>query len=72
MVTGLEKYLITENNLRGFEEETILDYEVGSLMVFDACQVHASIVMQMVTQRHINYWMKNGMNIQFYLEHERN
>lgn len=69
-----EKYPhITENNLRGFEEETILDYEVGSLMVFDACQVHASIVIPS-DSAHIEHtgWMKNGMNIQFYLEHERN
>ena len=64
---------ITKNNLRGFEEEIVLDYRVGSVMVFDACQVHAS-TMQLVTQRYNdgNCWMKNGINIQFYLDHASN
>jgi len=67
-----EKYPhISQNNFRGFEEEIILDYKLGSVMVFDACQVHAS-VLEPYEKPEIHNWLKNGINIQFYLEHENN
>ena len=40
-------------------------------MVFDACQVHAS-VLEPYEKPEIHNWLKNGINIQFYLEHENN
>lgn len=57
---------VTQNNLRGFEEETILEHETQSLFVFDACQIHASVLHDSKSAN----WMKNGINIQFYKHHE--
>ena len=66
-----EKYPhLTKNNLKGFEEEVVLGYDVGSVMVFDACQIHASVLMPYKEHPEIHKWMKNGINIQFYLNHE--
>lgn len=57
---------VSQNNLRGFEEETILEHETGSLFVFDACQIHASVLHDGKPAD----WMKNGINIQFYKYHD--
>ena len=58
-----EKYpLISKENFSGFSEEAIFKQVTGDVMVFDACQVHASC-QPAGTSTH---WMKNGMNIQFY------
>ena len=58
-----EKYpLISKENFSGFSEEAIFRQVTGDVMVFDACQVHASCQPE-GTHKH---WLKNGMNIQFY------
>jgi len=52
-------------NMRGFSIETVLNYNPGDVMIFDACQVHASCVRRSKP----NYrWLKSGINIQFYKE----
>lgn len=51
---------ISENSFRGLSHETILEQDVGSILVFDACQVHASIVIDKEP------WLKNAINVQFY------
>lgn len=63
--TGFLMPQIPVGNLRGLSVETALPYSVGDIMVFDACQVHASCVKRSKP----NYrWLKSGMNIQFYRE----
>ena len=53
---------ITKESFSGFTEEMVIKQRVGDVMVFDACQVHASCQPE-GTHKH---WLKNGMNIQFY------
>jgi len=56
---------IPPGNLIGLSIEDALPYEVGNIMIFDACQIHASTVKR----NKPNYrWLKSGMNIQFYKE----
>jgi len=56
---------IPVGNLKGLSIETVLDYTPGSVMLFDACQIHASCVKRSKP----NYkWLKSGINIQFYKE----
>lgn len=58
-----EKYpIIPKENFSGFSEEAIFKQRMGDVMVFDACQVHASCQLPGSNP----HWMKNGMNIQFY------
>ena len=57
---------ISKNNLRGFEEEIVLEHQIGSIMLFDACQIHASVLWDEQPPT----WMKNGINIQFYKHHD--
>jgi hypothetical protein len=58
-----EKYpLISKENFSGFSEEAIFKQRIGDVIVFDACQVHASCQLPGSDP----HWMKNGMNIQFY------
>jgi len=58
-----ERYpTITKENFSGFSEEIVFKQRVGDIMVFDACQVHASCQLDGTSDR----WLKNGMNIQFY------
>jgi len=54
---------VTENNFRGFSHESVFEQSTGSILVFDACQLHSSIVIDNKP------WMKNAINIQFYKEH---
>jgi hypothetical protein len=54
--------LISKENFSGFSEEAIFKQKTGDVMVFDACQVHASCQLPGSDP----HWMKNGMNIQFY------
>ena len=51
---------ISENSFRGLSHETILEQDTGSILVFDACQVRASIVIDKEP------WLKNAINVQFY------
>jgi hypothetical protein len=56
---------VPPENLQGIELETVLPFKLGSVMVFDSCQIHASCV----DRRFPNYkWLKSGINIQFYKE----
>jgi len=56
---------IPEENLKGLSMETVLNFQPGSIMIFDACQIHASCV----SKNRPNYrWLKSGINIQFYKE----
>lgn len=56
---------IPQGNLFGLSIEECLPYDLGSIMIFDACQIHASTVKR----NKPNYrWLKSGMNIQFYKE----
>jgi hypothetical protein len=59
-----EKYpQVTKKNFMGFSEEIILEQTVESLLVFDACQLHSSVIINNKP------WIKNAINIQFYKEH---
>lgn len=51
-----------ENN-RGLSIENVFEFKPGNIMVFDACQIHASCVPR---DRPNFRWMKSGINIQFY------
>ena len=56
---------VPKENLQGLEIEEILEFNVGDIMLFDSCQLHASCV----TRNSPNYkWLKSGINIQFYKE----
>ena len=57
---------ITKNNFIGFTEESILEQRIGSVIVFDACQIHASCNIGNSSYN----WLKNAINIQFYKEHK--
>jgi len=56
---------IPAGNMQGLSVEIVMPYRVGDVMLFDACQIHAS-----GTRRNRpNYrWLKSGINIQFYKE----
>jgi len=51
-----------ENN-RGLSIENVFEFKPGNIMIFDACQIHASCV---TTDRPNFHWLKSGINIQFY------
>lgn len=56
---------IPRGNLQGLSIESVLEFNPRDIMVFDACQVHASCVKRSKP----NYkWLKSGINIQFYKE----
>lgn len=56
---------IPPENLEGIELETVLPFNIGDILVFDSCQIHASCVRRNFP----NYkWLKSGINIQFYKE----
>lgn len=63
--TGFLFPQIPEGNKRGLSIETVLPFNVGDIMLFDACQIHASCVKH----NKPNYkWLKSGINLQFYRE----
>lgn len=56
---------IPSGNLRGLSIEKVFTYTPGDVMLFDACQIHASCTRRSKP----NYrWLKSGINIQFYKE----
>ena len=56
---------IPAENLDGLTVESVLEFTPGNIMIFDACQIHASCV----EPNRPNYrWLKSGINIQFYKE----
>tara|TARA_B100000035_G_C21024254_1_gene565439 strand:+ start:776 stop:1534 length:759 start_codon:yes stop_codon:yes gene_type:complete len=60
----IEKYpQVTRNNFIGFSEENVFEQTVGSILVFDSCQLHSSVIINKKP------WMKNAINLQFYKEH---
>jgi len=54
---------IPKENNRGLSIENVFEFKPGNIMVFDACQIHASCVPK---DRPNFRWMKSGINIQFY------
>lgn len=55
-------HIPNENN-RGLSIENVFEFKPGNIMVFDACQLHASCVP---VDRPNFRWLKSGINIQFY------
>lgn len=63
--TGFLFPQIPRGNMQGLSIESVLEFKLGDIMVFDACQIHASCVKRSKP----NYkWLKSGINIQFYKE----
>lgn len=63
--TGFLFPQIPRGNMQGLSIESVLEFNLGDIMVFDACQIHASCVKRSKP----NYkWLKSGINIQFYKE----
>lgn len=56
---------IENENLDGLTIESVHEFTPGNIMIFDACQLHASCVHYTRPNFH---WLKNGINIQFYRE----
>lgn len=54
---------ILDRNLDGLTIENVFEFKPGNVMIFDACQIHASCVQ--ITRPNF-HWLKNGINIQFY------
>jgi hypothetical protein len=56
---------IDEGNICDFELEAVFPFKPGNVLVFDACQLHASCV----TRKRPNFnSLKTGINIQFYIK----
>ena len=74
-VSPLEKYSsedqeyifphVDDENLDGLTIESVFEFQPGNIMIFDACQLHASCVHR--TRPNFS-GLKNGINIQFYRE----
>ena len=63
--TGFLFPQIPRGNMQGLSIETVLEFIPGDVMIFDACQIHASCVKRSKP----NYkWLKSGINLQFYKE----
>ena len=63
--TGFLFPQIPRGNMQGMSIESVLEFTPGDLMIFDACQIHASCVKRSKP----NYkWLKSGINLQFYKE----
>lgn len=56
---------IENENLDGLTIESVYEFAPGNIMIFDACQLHASCVHR---SRPNFQGLKNGINIQFYRE----
>jgi hypothetical protein len=56
---------INDRNLDGLTIESVYEFQPGDVMIFDACQLHASCVHRSRPNFH---GLKNGINIQFYRE----
>lgn len=56
---------INDRNLDGLTIESVFEFQPGNIMIFDACQLHASCVHRTRPNFH---GLKNGINIQFYRE----
>lgn len=54
---------IDDRNLDDLTIEAVYEFKPGNIMLFDACQIHASCVPKSRPNYH---WLKNGINIQFY------
>jgi hypothetical protein len=54
---------IVDENMNDLTIEAVYEFKPGNIMIFDACQIHASCVMRSRPNFH---WLKNGINIQFY------
>ena len=56
---------IGKNTLNGLEIENVFQFQPGNIMVFDACQLHASCAS---IQKPNMKFLKSGINLQFYKE----
>lgn len=56
---------LSNENMRGLEIESVHRFLPGSIMIFDACQVHATAQYKRLPPMW-DRWLKNGINIQFY------
>jgi hypothetical protein len=56
---------VNDRNLDGLTIESVYEFKPGNIMLFDACQLHASCVHRSRPNFH---GLKNGINIQFYRE----
>lgn len=67
--TGKEMWnpSIPQENAEDLEIESIIKFNVGDIMLFDACQIHMSVVDRNKQERDIDF-LKTGLNIQFYRE----
>ena len=59
--------LLPKGNVEELDIESIFKFEVGDIMIFDACQIHMSVVESWKQERDIDF-LKSGINIQFYRE----
>ena len=56
---------IGKNTLKGLQTENVFQFVPGNIMVFDACQLHASCAS---VQNPNMKFLKSGINLQFYKE----
>ena len=61
--------LLPKDTVEDLDYENIFKFEVGDIMLFDACQIHMSVVDSWKEERDIDF-LKSGINIQFYREVE--
>ena len=59
--------LLPKGTVDDLQYENIFKFEVGDIMLFDACQIHMSVVDSWKEERDIDF-LKSGINIQFYRE----
>ena len=59
--------LVPKKNVEDFDYENIFKFKPGNIMLFDACQIHMSVIRDWKTERDIDF-LKNRINIQFYRE----
>ena len=59
--------LVPKKNVEDFEFENVFKFKPGNIMLFDACQLHMSVVHDWKSEKDISF-LKNGINIQFYRE----
>ncbi len=61
--------LLPKDTVEDLDYENIFKFEVGDIMLFDACQIHMSVVESWKEEKDIDF-LKSGINIQFYREVE--
>lgn len=59
--------LVPKKNVEDFEFENVFKFKPGNIMLFDACQLHMSVIHDWKAEKDVSF-LKNGINIQFYRE----